>query len=201
MKRLHRLTGIFTAIFVVAHLFNHTAAWFGIETHQQVLYALRLVYRQPLIEIVLISSFLFQIASGLRLAYQLWQKVDKTTLDKVQLTSGVLLSLFLLQHISATLGQRWYFGLDTNFYFAAGVVLEKPLLYYFIPYYFVGVVAFGGHLASVHRKKMAPIVGNQSAQIHFYSILAIFIFVALLILYVFTGNHFAILIPDEYRLF
>ncbi|MEM1124615.1 MAG: DUF4405 domain-containing protein [Bacteroidota bacterium] len=201
MKQLHRLTGILTALFAVAHLLNHTTAWFGIETHQQVLAAFRRLYRVPIIEVVLIGSFLFQIVSGLRLSYALWKNPTKTTFENIQLASGMLFALFLLQHISATLGQRLLLGVDTNFYFAAAVVLEKPLLYYFIPYYFVGIVAFGVHVANVHQKKIASFVGNQSAQIHFYTIIAIFTLIALLILYVFTGNHFEISLPAEYRIF
>lgn len=197
-KTWHHWTGILVAGFVGLHLMNHLAAWFGIEKHQAVMETLRMVYRQPLVEGVLVVCFLFQVGSGLRMAWQLRKKPNRSRYEAVQLYSGLAFAFFILQHLSTVLGQRWYWQLDTNFYFAARVVLEQPYALYFIPYYFLGVTAFGVHIANIHQKKIAPYVGETRAKYHFWVLVGGFVWIAMLILYIFTGNRFPIQIPSQY---
>jgi len=115
--------------------------------------------------------------------------------------SGLVLGYFLLQHIPATIGQRFLYGFDTNFYFASRVVIQAPWLYYFVPYYFAGVVAVGLHIANVHRQKISLKVGAKVAQIHFYAILSFFILLAFIILFSLMGGRFDIVIPKEYNVY
>ncbi len=201
MKALHRITGIVVSIFIVAHLFNHLTAWFGIETHQYILEKLRQVYRIPVLEFILVISFFFQAFSGFRMCYHIWKKEQKTKVEKIQMYSGILLGLFIIQHIPATIGQRWYYEFDTNFYFASRVVLEQPLYFYFVPYYFIGIMAFAFHLAEIHRKKIVQYISQEQANIHYYLILGIFFIIALLILYIFMGGKYDIQIPEAYRVY
>ena len=201
MKQLHRFTGIFVSVFVAAHLFNHCIAYLGIEEHQAVLNALRKIYKIPIIEISLIGSFLFQSITGIMLFKKLLRKSNKSSLDKVKMYSGLILGLFLIQHIGATIGARLYYEFDTNFYFAANVVLQKPLLYYFIPYYFLGIMAFAFHVASIHKEKISPIVGLNNAKVHFITIVFVFFVLAIFILYVFTGGVYDITIPEQYNVY
>jgi succinate dehydrogenase/fumarate reductase cytochrome b subunit len=56
MKQLHRITGIIVAVFIILHLFNHSMAWFGVETHQKILDTFRSFYRIPIIEIILVRN-------------------------------------------------------------------------------------------------------------------------------------------------
>lgn len=115
--------------------------------------------------------------------------------------SGLVLGLFVLQHIGATIGLRWFYEFDTNFYFAANVVIQEPLLYYFIPYYFAGIMAFAVHVAAVHREKVTRFVSNQQATIHFYGIIFFFFLVAMLILSALTGMFYEIEIPSQYNVY
>lgn len=200
-KNLHRISGIIVSVFVVAHLFNHAMAWFGIATHQRILEIFRVVYRQPIVEILLIGCFLFQAISGLKLIFRLRKKEEKTVFEKVQIYSGVILGLFILQHIAATIGQRFYFGFDTNFYFASRVVLQNPIKWYFIPYYALGIMTFATHVANVHEHKMISRIGERQAKVHFRVIIFLFALVTALILYVFMGGRFEILIPKEYLVY
>ena len=201
MKKLHRISGILVSVFILAHLFNHSMAWFGIATHQSVMETLRKVYRIPIIEVLLVGAFIFQAISGIKLVLKLRKKPNKTAFDKLKLYSGLALGLFVLNHIGATIGQRLYFNLDTNFYFAARVVVQEPLLYFFIPYYFIGVMAFGIHLASIHREKSRPFIGTKVANLHFGLILSVFFLLSLSLLYIFTGGLYAIKIPEAYDVF
>ncbi|PWK27943.1 hypothetical protein LV89_01350 [Arcicella aurantiaca] len=200
-KNLHRFSGIIVSVFVVAHLFNHTMAWFGIATHQQILEFLRIVYQQPVVEIILIGCFLFQAYSGVILIVQLRNKEEKSSYEKLQIYSGVVLGLFIIQHISATIGQRIYYQFDTNFYFASRVVLQYPINLFFVPYYFLGILSFALHIANVHRLKIMKAVGQKQAQTHFTIILSLFILVAILILFVFMGGKYAIVIPNQYQVY
>lgn len=201
MKQIHRFTGILVSFFIVAHLFNHLMAWHGIATHQALLDNFRIFYRNPFVEVILIGSFLFQSYSGIMLFINLRKKESKTVADKIQMYSGLVLGLFIIQHISATIGQRLYFELDTNFYFAARVVLLSPVKYYFIPYYFLGIMSFATHIANTHRTKMTPIVGFNKANIHFYMIVTFFAVAACMILYIFMGGHYPINIPAKYNVY
>jgi hypothetical protein len=186
---------------VIAHLFNHSMAWFGITTHQQILDTFRIIYRQPFVEIGLISCFLFQAFSGVNLIFRLRKKEERTVFEKVQIYSGVILGLFIIQHITATIGQRLYFKFDTNFYFASRVVLQNPIKWYFIPYYALGIMSFATHIANVHQYKMISKIGERQAKAHFWAIISLFAIVTTLILYVFMGGRFEIVIPKDYLVY
>jgi hypothetical protein len=200
-QNLHRISGIIVSLFVIAHLFNHLMAWFGIATHQQILESLRLIYRQPIIEILLISCFFFQIYSGIKLISKLRQKEHLSKYEKIQKWTGIVFGLFITQHIIATISQRILFQFDTNFYFASRVVLQSPWKFYFVPYYFVGIMAFALHVANVHEHKIKPIIGGIQSKIHFRLILGAFFIMALIILYVFMGGRYDIVIPPQYQVY
>lgn len=191
-KSLHRISGIIIAIFAAAHLFNHAMAWYGIETHRDIMEALRNIYRQPVVETVLLLCFGFQVYSGIKQAVTL-RKVPHLSLnDRLQMYAGWAFAFFIVQHIGAVVGQRLYFGTNTDFYFAARVVLEGPFKYYFVPYYFLGIMALGIHVAATHRKKIAGKVGEKQATFHGLVITALAFFTAILILYVFMGGRYEI---------
>lgn len=201
MKALHRLTGIVVSVFVLAHLSNHLLAWWGIETHLETMEQLRKIYRHPLVEIPLVLAFLFQAYSGIRLLWVLRGLTSKTAYQRLQFYSGIALGAFILIHLSATFFFRYAFALDTNFYFAARVVLQSPDRFFFIPYYFAGILSFGVHIASVHRQKMAALDATTLLNLQFYAIITVFLLIALEILFVFTGGRFPIEIPEIYNVF
>lgn len=201
MKQLHRITGIVVAVFILLHLFNHSMAWFGVEMHQKILDTFRSVYRIPIVEIILVGCFFFQAFSGIKLLLALRKKKDKTTYEKIQMYTGIALAYFIIQHIPATIGQRILHGFDTNFYFASRVVIQKPWLYYFVPYYFMGVVVIGLHIANVHRHKISDRIGAKKANLHFYAIVSFFVLLGIIILYSLMGGRFKIVIPEIYNVY
>lgn len=201
LKQIHRITGIVISVFIFAHLFNHLMAWNGIEMHQKILDALRVVYRNAFVEAILVSSFVFQSYSGVKLFFKLRSKESKTNAEKIQMYSGLILAMFIVPHIAAAIGQRLMYNLDTNFYFASRVVLQDPWKLFFIPYYFLGVLSFGIHIANIHKTKIASIAGDKKANIHFYTIVGFFTFIAITILYLLMGGHFEIQIPEHYNVY
>lgn len=187
--------------FALPHLGNHALAWFGIDTHQKILDALRIVYRNPFVEIPLIFCFAFQAYSGIRLFATLRKKEQKTKMELLKMYSGLALGLFLLQHIPATIGMRLAYGFDTNFFFAARVVCQTPHLFYFVPYYFLGILALGVHLGAIHKDKIMQKTGIRAANMHFYAIFGLFAILAILILFVLMGGKFSFQIPAIYQVY
>lgn len=66
-KELHYLSGLLIALFVGLHLFNHFTSIYGAQVHIQWMNRLRVVYRNPIIEVVLLSAVVVQIVSGIHL--------------------------------------------------------------------------------------------------------------------------------------
>ncbi len=148
LRNLHRVIAMILAAFVAAHLGNHVLIFAGADWHIRGMDALRIVYRNPVVEPILIAGFAVQIVIGLRL---LWQRGwPQRFWPRLQVLSGGVLALFLIQHISATLLARA--TIDTNIYFAAAVVSRAPYVWYFAPYYTLGVAALFAHIAVLlHR--------------------------------------------------
>jgi len=111
------------------------------------------------------------------------------------------MGLFIFQHVTASIGQRIQFGFDTNFYFAANVVLQWPIKIFFIPYYFLGIFTLGLHIANTHRIKISNYIGEKKAKVHFFIIVITFTIIAITILYLLMGGHYSITIPEQYNVY
>jgi hypothetical protein len=143
-RRLHRAAGAVLAAFVAVHVANHLAALAGVDAHVRFMDAARRVYRQPVVEAVLLACVVLQAGSGLRM---LWagRLRRRGLLAWLQAGSGAYIALFLAIHVGAVLAGR-VSGLDTNFYFAAAGLHVWPFVMFFVPYYFVAVAALFVHL-------------------------------------------------------
>jgi hypothetical protein len=100
----------------------------------------------------LLSAVLIQIFSGLSL-FKSSRKSASTPWDKLHLWTGLYLAFFLVIHVGAVLAGRWILHLDTNFYFGVAGLNAFPFNLFFIPYYALAILAFGGHLSAIHSKK------------------------------------------------
>lgn len=146
LRELHRAGACVTGLFLLAHFANHFAALAGIEAHLRFMDALRVIYRQPLIEPVLLICVLAQVVSGSIIGWRRW-RVARRGIALLQWLSGVIVGSFLVIHVAAVMIGRWGFGLDTNFYFAAAGLQQMPFRLFFIPYYALGIAALFAHLA------------------------------------------------------
>ncbi|UGQ46906.1 hypothetical protein [Massilia endophytica] len=144
-RLLHALSGSLLASFIVFHLFNHALAALDVGWSLAVMDRLRLVYRWPPVEGLLLACVLFQLASGPALAQGRRRSVAKL--------SGFYLLVFLAIHVSAVMWGRWGMRLDTNFYFAAAGLHVWPFAAFFYPYYFLAVVAVALHLGSALSRR------------------------------------------------
>lgn len=156
MKKIHRISSVVLAAFVLPHLFNHLlAVTGGPAAHIAFMESFRKVYRHPVAEGVLLASAGIQIVTGLRLAFSgKWKSL--TRWERVQRLSGLYLAFFLLLHVSAVVAGRAG-GTDTNFHFAAWGINHAPAWLFFVPYYFLGVWTFFLHVGAVRYRKVLEI--------------------------------------------
>lgn len=145
LRALHRSSAMLIVVFVCLHLANHLASLGGVATHIAFMKVARTIYRQPVVEVLLLACVAFQVGSGLRLALRGWRE-RRGFVPWLQALSGTYLVLFLLVHVGAILFGRTVLDLDTNFYFSAAGFHVPPYQYLFAPYYFFGVLALFTHL-------------------------------------------------------
>ncbi|RAK69445.1 hypothetical protein DLM85_00835 [Hymenobacter edaphi] len=184
-------------MFIFAHLINHLAVLAGVPAHRALMTALRTVYRQPLVEAVLLLAVLGQVGTGLWQAGQLRRR-PLPAAARVQLWTGLYLAFFLLVHTGAVLAGRGYFGLDTNVYYAAAGLNTWPFPLFFGPYYLLAVAAVFGHLAAVHVRKGAAVFGERAAHRQAWALGGLGVALGLLILYGMTDGLRGLPIPPAY---
>ncbi len=148
-RKLHRLSALVLTTFGFLHLGNHWLTPLGPATHGAVQRVLRWIYQNPVCEPLLLLSIALQAVTGVALWLQTRPRpgVEQPLLRKYRRWSGAYLSFFLVAHTAAALIQRWVVGLDSNFYWAAGV-LRWPLAVWFVPYYTLGILSFFVHVGA-----------------------------------------------------
>lgn len=147
-RHLHRIGAGVLGAFAVIHLGNHLAGIAGQEVHGQVQAALRTIYRQPLIEPLLVLAVVTQIVSGLRLALPRLRHGLRANWGGAQTLAGLYLALFLTIHVAAVLAARAQ-GAETDLAFAATAFKAGGLWpWVFAPYYGLAVLALGLHLSA-----------------------------------------------------
>jgi hypothetical protein len=155
VRKLHRGGALLVGAFVLMHLANHLAALGGIAAHLRFMETARLVYRQPLVETVLLLAVAAQAVSGLRLLVAGWQR-KAGWIARLQAASGAYLALFLLIHVAAVLVGRAVLDLDTNVHFAAAGLQVWPYQLFFVPYYFLALLALFTHLGCALARRTGP---------------------------------------------
>ncbi|MEM6475567.1 MAG: hypothetical protein AAF687_05315 [Pseudomonadota bacterium] len=150
-KQAHQRVAIFLALFLGVHFATHFSALGGIAAQDAVMQIGRAVYRIPVIEIAVVIALAAQVYLGIDLLRRISARKRKDRWHWVQFASGCYLAYFIVQHTIAALVSRLGFGLDTNFYWAAGTLTLDPLRAFFAPYYILVVVALTAHLiAALH---------------------------------------------------
>ena len=190
----HRLTAAVLALFVTVHLLNHLVGFGGIAAHQAFMDAARLVYRSPLVEPLLLTAVLIQIATGIAQVRAGWGKRNGVW-ARLQTISGLYLAFFLANHTFWVLVARIGYGLDSNFYLAATFLTISPLPFLFAPYYVAGVLAVFTHVAcAVHFRAVSPL-GARLARI----LMAAGAAIACGVVAIFMGVFYEIRLPAEYH--
>jgi len=145
LRALHRASAFVVIAFVLLHIGNHLVSLYSVAAHLAVMEALRALYRQPVVEGLLLGCVAFQAGSGLWMVARGWRgRVGRVAW--LQALSGAYLAFFLLVHVGAVLMGRAVFGLDTNFFFAAAGFHVPPFGWFFAPYYTLAVAALFAHM-------------------------------------------------------
>ena len=152
LKKLHRLTGLVIASFLLLHIGNHLCALGGRALHIRGMNVWRLVYRFWPVEALLLCCVVFQVVSGISLVIKKGF-IRQPFYVVMQVLSGLYLSFFMIYHVLAVLRGRFQWKVNTDFYFAAGVANYYPQKLFFIPYYTLSLVAVFTHIAAVHYIK------------------------------------------------
>ncbi len=149
LRVIHGVAGALVALFVAFHLSNHLTGLIGPDLHARVMKAGRGVYRSPVVEPVLVGLLLFQVASGLRMAWR-WSGRPIPIARAIQVGSGAYLAAFVLAHLnSALLSARMVHHIDTNWAWAAGLPSGLILDAWdirLLPHYALGVFFIVTHL-------------------------------------------------------
>jgi len=196
-KRIHYLSGLFLAIFIGLHLFNHFMSIFGAETHLAVMESLRLIYWNIFVESLLLISVVIQIISGIKLIRK-YKHVPVRFWEKLPIWTGFYLAAFLIIHVSAVFTGRLFLQLDTNFYFGAAGLNIFPYNLYFYPYYTLAIFSFFAHLACVHIKRMCFSVAGISPQKQAVGIIAFGFVLTVVIFYGQTNGFAGAYLPEKY---
>ena len=181
MKLIHYYTGLTLAVFIGFHLLNHLLILHSEALHIKFMKSARKIYRNRIVESLLLLAVLVQVISGITLVILKWNKVENY-FDRIQITSGLYLSFFLLNHLLAVLRGRYKLKMDTNLYYGAGVMNMWPQKLFFIPYYSFAILFFFFHVACVHRIKMEKYAGLSVATKQAFLIMGIGMLVTLLVI-------------------
>lgn len=197
MKRLHYFSGIIILIFIGFHLLNHVYSIFGINAHIQLMKDFRVVYRNIIIESVLLTAVAIQIFSGTKLFLKK-RKTASGFFEKLQIRTGLYLAFFLIFHVGVVLFGRYYLKLDTNFYFGVAGLNTFPYNLFFIPYYALAIISFFGHISAVHSKKMKTKILEITPVKQSFAILFFGVILTVVIFYGLTNGFSGIEIPRAY---
>ena len=153
----HGVCAALIACFVLFHLTNHLFGLLGPDTHAAIMKAGRTVYRNAFIEPLLVILLLFQVASGVRLAW-VWSSVRSDAYRIFQIGSGAYLAAYILTHMnSAFVSARAVHKIDTDWSWASGApigLIHDAWSIRLLPHYALGVFFIIGHLSSGLRVVM-----------------------------------------------
>jgi len=142
--KAHGIGAVLAILFLCFHFSNHLVGLVGPDAHMAVMKVLRVVYRSPVVEPLLVGVFAFMIVTGSRLAWR-WSARPMDAARTFQVAGGVFLVWAVISHVNAVLYlARVHFGIDTDWGFAVGApvgMLLDPWSLRLLPYY-LGAVFF-----------------------------------------------------------
>ena len=144
-------------VYLSLHLTNHLFFLAGPETYNAVQKLLRHVYRNDVVQPILVALFLFQVGSGACLA----ARRNAEPMDRFrtfQVASGVFLAVYILGHMNSVfIYGRAYLGIDTNWAFATGApagLIKDAWNIRLVPHYGLGVFFVVAHVFAGARAVM-----------------------------------------------
>jgi hypothetical protein len=150
-RLVHGATAVALCLYVLFHLTNHLFGLIGPDAHAAVMKIGRAVYRSGVGEPLLVAAMLFQVGTGLYLAWR-WSAGAQGFHRTFQVASGAYLSLFILGHMNSVfIYARSFLGIPTDWNFATGAptgLIHDVWNIRLLPHYALGVFFVLSHLAS-----------------------------------------------------
>jgi hypothetical protein len=145
------------ALFLALHLANHLTFILGPATYREVMKAVRHVYRQEVLQPLLVALLLFQVGSGVYLATRARTRpIDR--FRTFQIAAGIFLAAYVLGHMNSVfVFARLYLGIDSDWSFATGApagLIKDAWNIRLVPHYAFGVFFVLSHLAAGGRAVM-----------------------------------------------
>ena len=145
LRKLHRISASIIAAYIILHMLNHIVGLAGQQLHMDFMAAIRPLYRNQIVEPLLLILLSFQVGSGLAMVVRGWRE-RHGRVAWAQAISGLYLAAFLLNHVISVLVGRSVLQLDTDFRFAAAGMHVSPYIWFFAPYYALAVTALFTHI-------------------------------------------------------
>jgi hypothetical protein len=156
-------------LFVGPHIANHLAGFWNGPVHIEIMNAVRRVYRDDIVQPMLLTLIGFQILTGTVLVRRR-MRMPSDFLGTIQTMSGVYVGVYFLAHVTAVFAAR-YAGTDTNWNWLTRphdsmlVSLSNLRL---IAHYWVGPIAIVTHVACGLRmillqRDTSPAAANRLA--------------------------------------
>jgi len=144
-------------IFLTLHIANHLMFPAGEGMYEAVMKVFRHVYRNDILQPLVVALFLFQVGTGLFFVWRL-TAAPSDRFRTFQIASGVYLAFYLLDHMdSVFIFARTYLGIDTDWDWATGAptgLVKDRWNIRLVPHYWLGAFFVLAHLAAGARDVM-----------------------------------------------
>jgi hypothetical protein len=135
-------------LFVAPHIGNHLAGFWSGSVHTEIMNAARHVYRNDIVQPILLALIGFQILSGTALV-QSKMRMPSDVFGTVQTMFGAYIGVYFLAHMTAVFAAR-YGDVDTNWAWLTRQnhsMLSSLSNLRLIAHYWVGPIAIVAHVA------------------------------------------------------
>jgi succinate dehydrogenase/fumarate reductase cytochrome b subunit len=199
VRKVHGISAVVLALYLLPHIVNHIVGLGGVEAHIAFMHAVRVVYRVPVVEGLLLFCVLLQAVTGLSL-FLLGLRDRRGFVPWLQACAGAYMAFFLYVHVRAVLFGRSVLHVDTNFYYAAAG-LHGPSVsfhWWFATYYFLAVLCLFVHFGCAAWRRLRHQPPRKRA-------LAVALpaaagaLIAALIVMTLAGAFYRVTIPAEYQ--
>jgi hypothetical protein len=156
-------------LFIGPHIVNHAAGFWNGSVHIAIMNVVRRVYRDDIVQSVLLALIGFQILSGTVLVRRR-MRMPNDFLGTVQTMSAVYVGVYFLAHMTAVFAAR-HAGTDTNWSWLTrpnDSLLVSLFKLRLIAHYWVGPIAIVAHVACGLRwvllqRDISPATTNRIA--------------------------------------